>query len=253
MLSRVKEEIGDHGVDTQDRECTPQEERKALLRGDVIIALQENEAKLFKQLVPEREVVVLGFTPPRIISAPGNSVVPGTVFMVGGDNPLNRRGLLLFCSEVWPKVLKKIPEAQLRIAGPVGTSLPEHTPNALALGRLETLENEYLSACVVVNSVDLGTGLKIKTVEALCYGKAVVSTDKGVEGLQLKNSAPFLVASDWNDFADKVIELLKDEGLRRRLEQHAVSYANVHFTDEMVYAELKHCLEKKKYKETLCR
>jgi glycosyltransferase involved in cell wall biosynthesis len=81
----------------------------------------------------------------------------------------------------------------------------------------------------------------------------VVSTDKGVEGLQLKNSAPFLVASDWNDFADKVIELLKDEGLRRRLEQHAVSYANVHFTDEMVYAELKHCLEKKKYKETLCR
>lgn len=244
MLSRVKEEIGAYGVDTQGRECTQEEERHALLRGDVIIALQENEARLFKELVPEREVIILGYSPWHIVPQPSNKVIPNRILNLGGDNVLNRRGLTLFCSNVWPRVLQSVPEAQFRVVGPVGTSLPPDTPNAKALGRLESVEEEYAKASIVVNPVDLGTGLKIKSVEALCYGKALVSTINGVEGMSLNNQQHCLIAKNWNDFSDKVISLLKDDKLRNRIEHEAVLYAKNHFTEEVVYAELKKCLEK---------
>ena len=51
------------------------------------------------------------------------------------------------------------------------------------LGHKENIEKEYAEATVVINPAWIGTGLKIKTVEALARGKALVTTPKGIEGL----------------------------------------------------------------------
>ncbi|MCK4826385.1 glycosyltransferase, partial [bacterium] len=166
MLSRVAEEIGAYGVDTQDRECRPDEERKALLRGDVVIALQANEARMFKELVPEREVIIVPYSGKHIVSRPSKVVVPNRILMVAANHPMNRRGLGLFCSEVWPIVMEAISDAQLRIVGGVSDALPTGTPNAESMGIVDDVAVEYKNASVIINPVDLGTGLKIKTVEA---------------------------------------------------------------------------------------
>lgn len=245
MLSRVAQEIGNKGVDTQGREITPEQERQALLRGDIIIALQEYEARLFRELVPERNTIILSYSPPYIAEQPNSETISGRVFMTGGNNPYNRRGLLLLCERVWPIVLQAYPEAQLVVAGAASDILPVNTPNATALGIIDSLDREYQQACVVVNPVDLGTGLKIKTVEALCYGKALVSTPGGVEGLPGIQEYPCVVAEDWEDFAKKIIDLLQNNNLREHLEQKALAYAHTYFTEEYVYAELKQCLEER--------
>lgn len=243
MLSRVAKEIGNKGVNTQGREITPEQERQALLRGNIIIALQEYEAKLFRELVPERNTIILGYSPPYIAERLNSETIPGRVFMTGGNNPYNRRGLLLLCEQVWPIVLQAYPEAQLVVAGAASDSLPANIPNAKALGIIESLDREYQQACVVVNPVDLGTGLKIKTVEALCYGKALVSTPSGVEGLPGNQEYPCVVTENWEDFAKKIIDLLQNNELRQHLEQKALAYAHTYFTEESVYAELQECLE----------
>ena len=242
MLSRVAEEIGAYGVDTQDRECRPDEERKALLRGDVVIALQANEARMFKELVPEREVIIVPYSGKHIVSRPSKVVVPNRILMVAANHPMNRRGLGLFCSEVWPIVMEAISDAQLRIVGGVSDALPTGTPNAESMGIVDDVAVEYKNASVIINPVDLGTGLKIKTVEALCYGKALVTTYIGVEGLLFGDSPPCVVTDDWYGFAKAVICLLTDDKLRRDIEERAISYANANFKSDIVYSELQSTL-----------
>ncbi len=247
MLSRVEEEISIYGIDTQRRQCSKEEERTALMRGDVIIAVHDIEADMFRALVPGKEVIVmrgLGYLPEEISAGPREGEVPGTVLMVGGDNPMNRRGLSVFCSEVWPKVLEALPHARFLVAGGVCRSLPKGTAKAESLGIAKDLEEEYRKAAVVVNPVEFGTGLKIKTIEALRYGRALVSTPCGVEGFPNKSRVPCMVADDWDAFARCVIDLLADGKLRRSMEMKAAAYANEHFVEEMVYAELHQCLEK---------
>ncbi len=244
MLSRIAQDIGVYGVDTQGRECTPEHERNALLKGDIVIALQNREAKLFRELVPERQVIVLGYSPKHIFDQHSNQIIPGRVLMTGGNNPLNRRGLILLCEKVWHTVLQAIPNAQLIAVGAMSNALPADIPNAKALGIIENLEEEYSKAALVVNPVDLGTGLKIKTVEALCYGKALVSTSAGVEGLPKAEEYPCVVADEWQDFANQMIDLLKQDDLRQFFEQKALSYAHEYLAEKYVYAELQQCLKK---------
>jgi glycosyltransferase involved in cell wall biosynthesis len=244
MLSRVGEAIAAAGTDTQGREVTAEAEREALLRGDAIIALQHEEARAFKDLVPERDVIVLGHAPHTMVDEPAKAPRAGMVLMMGSGNPLNRRGLERFCSEAWPRVLEQAPEARLVVIGKVGETLPPGTPQAEALGTVDDIDSQFARAWVTINPVDLGTGLKIKTLDMLAQGKAMVSTRAGVEGMAGLEAETCLVAENWADFADKVAAVLADEGLRRRLEEGALGYARRHLTPEAVFGEFRTRLER---------
>lgn len=242
--SRIREDVAGKGADTLARECSPASERKALRRGNVIIAIQDYEAELFRQLVPDREVLVLGFANNIEPREPVEAPAPGRVLMIGSVNPLNQKGLVDFCEKVWPDVLEQVPDAVLHVVGGVGDALPRETSNAEALGILDNVDTEYNEACVIVNPVELGTGLKIKTVEALTHSKALVTTPRGVEGMFFENDAPCCIADDWKSFSDAVIAVLRDAGLRRTLEKKALSYAREHLSETAVFAELRARLDK---------
>jgi glycosyltransferase involved in cell wall biosynthesis len=243
MHSRIASEIRAHGVDTQAREMPATEERMALMRGDIIIALQEHEAKLFKKLVPERETIVVSYGLEPLLTEHETNPITGRVLMVGSQNPLNSHGLELFCRHVWPKVLVQVPDAELRLVGRIGEHLPEGVPNVTIVGVVDDLSQEYAEASIVINPVDFGTGLKIKTVEALCYGKALVCTPTGTEGIPFTDTPPCLIADDWPVFADGVISLLSDTERRLTLEKRASAFARRTFSTDVIYRELKHVLQ----------
>ncbi|MCH7908992.1 MAG: glycosyltransferase family 4 protein, partial [Candidatus Hydrogenedentes bacterium] len=244
MHSRIVSAISSQGGDTEGREISEEEERSALLRGDAIIALQENEAKAFRELVPECEVIVAGHACGMTPGVSGLTAVPGRVLMVGSGNPLNQRGLRLFLDKVWPRVVAEVPEARLHVVGALGDSLPETTPNAQALGILDRLEPEYDAASVVVNPVDLGTGLTIKSLESLTMGKALVSTPVGVDGMAIPDRRAFLVEKDWDRFAEAVIAVLCDDRYRKELEAGALEYARTYLTEADVFRDLNQYLKR---------
>ena len=75
---------------------------------------------------------------------------------------------------------------------------------------MEDLALAYGSAEVVVNPMQFGTGLKIKTLEALGYARALVTTPCGATGLEEGAGTAFQMASDARSFADEVSRLLMD-------------------------------------------
>ena len=63
--------------------------------------------------------------------------------------------------------------------------------------------------------------MKIKVVEALAHGKAIVATPKALDGIGAVDGEHLRVARDPRAFADAVLEVLRDADHRRRLEKGA--------------------------------
>ena len=66
-------------------------------------------------------------------------------------------------------------------------------------------------ARVVINPAVAGTGLKIKTIEALCHLRPLVTWPSGVDGVEADVRALCYIATDWYMFARHVIDLCKSE------------------------------------------
>src|SRR5262249_28746919 len=76
------------------------------------------------------------------------------------------------------------------------------------VGPLDDLTGLYQGATLVINPAVAGTGLKIKTLEALCHLRPVVSWPSGIEGLDPRLAALCVVARDWYEFSERVIDML---------------------------------------------
>lgn len=218
--------------------CTPEEEREYILKCDLLMAIQPTEATLFSKMVPEKEVISVGIDYDFEDKPKRNNTIFPNVFVVGSENVPNVSGLNNFYDNVWHKILKSIPNAQLRVAGSICNKIVGDNDSIKLLGLVDDLDAEYSNASVVINPTSIGTGLKIKTVEALCHGKAFVGTPNSVEGLPKTSEQVFCKCENWNEFAESIISLLKSNEKRHALEDAAFNYAKQNFNKEKVYKPL---------------
>lgn len=241
MFSRQVEQVVAQGVEAP-LACSPEVERKALLAADVIIAIQANEQKLFSKLVPEREVITVGIAEDEPVKAT-DRVNEGTVLFIGSSNMPNKNGIRHFLDNVWPLVLERLPHVKLLIAGRICDLLKEVYQGVELLGYREDMTEVYAKVAVVVNVTRVGTGLKVKSVEAICNSKPLVAWPVGLEGLPDDERLPFVEANSEQTFAEAVVKILKDSDCRRELAGYANDYARKHFASSVVFGKLQDALE----------
>jgi glycosyltransferase involved in cell wall biosynthesis len=132
----------------------------------------------------------------------------------------NSDGIAWFVQHVWPEVKQRVSGIELDI---VGRGPP---PSVQHLGRLEgiTVTGEvsdvapyFARATVVVVPILTGAGIRIKILEALAAGRAIVSTSLGAEGLELEAGRHLLIADGKRAFSDATVAMLQDADLRQRL------------------------------------
>jgi len=194
----------------------PEEEAELLARADLAIAIQPDEAEELRRLVPDKPIVTVGvdFDPIDPIPVPAREPV---ILMVGSDNHLNVKGLKDFLRFAWPLIHREVPEAELRVVGTVGSQVDVDDPAVKIVGRIDDLAAAYAEARVVINPAFAGTGLKIKTVEALCYLRPIVVWPSGVDGVGAEARALCHIATDWYSFARHVIRLCNKEDATQAL------------------------------------
>lgn len=218
--------------------CSRREEQKYLLKSDVVMAIQPNEARILRDLVSTRDVITVGIDLDVVDRVDDSTVRRGVMLVVGSDNPLNQHGLKAFYDHAWPTIRSSYPEAILRVVGKLANHLPTRDPRVELAGWVPDLASEYRKAALVINPIHAGTGLKVKSVEALCHAKALVGTPNSVEGLPIDAEPPFVVCRDWPDFAAAALDLLRSDSKRVSLEEAALRFARTHFSSEAVYAPL---------------
>jgi hypothetical protein len=187
---------------------TAEEERERLARADLILAIQEDERQTLASLVESSDKVITVGVDFTVSSDFGRHSTAPLVLCVASDNWVNAHSVQQFLRLVWPSIVKAEPTAQILIAGGVSKSLRGTHEGVVMLGTVDDLNGLYRESRVVVNPALAGTGLKIKTLEALSRFVPVVTWPSGVEGMHPRLASKCLIAKDWFEFGQKVTGVL---------------------------------------------
>ena len=199
---------------------TVAEETSALNRADAVIAIQQEEAEYLRRTISS-EVFTVGHLIDLNVRLPPD---PGgaCILFVGSSNPYNVQGLEWFLDRVFPRIRMKMPNVELAIAGAIGHERNWPTGTSV-LGTQESLDATYANATLVINPVLFGTGLPVKTIEALSRGKPVVATPAGIRGLEADFHGALLLADTPDAFVEQVLELLENGAKRSAMSHRAVA------------------------------
>jgi glycosyltransferase involved in cell wall biosynthesis len=131
----------------------------------------------------------------------------------------NVDGVTHFVQAIWPRIAAAHPEARCRIVGgrPPPSLLALAGPRVELTGFVEDLRPHLAAAAAVVVPLRLGGGTRLKIVEGMAMGKAIVSTTLGAEGIEAVPGRDLLVEDEPVAFADAVIRLLDQPELAARL------------------------------------
>jgi len=218
----------------------PKEEASLLSRADLVIAIQSEEAAELRRLAPGKSVITVGVDFELTKSTPTAPISNPIILTVGSDNALNVKGLRDFLRFAWPLVRRAVPDAELRVAGTVGLKVEADDPSVKIMGLVDDLSAAYAGARLVVNPTIAGTGLKVKTIEALCHLRPLVTWPSGVDGVEADIRSLCYVATDWYMFAQHVIHLCNSDASQALISKRDEILQR--FSPDNIYATLKTAL-----------
>ena len=136
------------------------------------------------------------------------------------------------CEEILPRVREEIPEVELLLVG----RAPD--PRVTALTGLPGVKGHfdvpsvvpYLEAArVALVPVRVGSGTRLKALEAMAAGRPLAGTSIGLDGLGLEDGISAAVADDPGELARRIVQLCRDESFARALAERALERAREHF------------------------
>jgi glycosyltransferase involved in cell wall biosynthesis len=165
-------------------------------------------------------VVPNGYEIPEQPVGKGNVVGRARTLLFQGSNYYpNSEGAVFFARDVFPLIRRSIPDAQFRVVGNhnewvLGLS---DCKGVVIVGPVDNIEDELAKADAVVVPLRIGTGPRLKILEAWAHGVPVVSTTVGAAGLPASSGENLLVADSASELAEACIRVLTDPNLRMRL------------------------------------
>jgi succinoglycan biosynthesis protein ExoO len=219
---------------------TREQEVAMLARAGTVIAIQQDEADFVAGALPQVRVILAPGTrtPEAPQTTPGS---PYRLLFVGSRTAPNSDGLAWFLGEVWPTIAAAAPATRLDVVGTVAADFAgERLPEGVRMhGLVPQLAPFYARAGIVIAPLRFGSGLKIKLVEALAWGKPMVVSPVTLQGVEEACGSAVMLAESAAGFAAAVLSLQQDEGLRERLSQAARAAVAAHFAPAGMHRHLR--------------
>lgn len=188
---------------------------------DAIVVTSENDKEMINRHCPAvpKFVVPNGvdtqyFCNGKEPAEPFSLIFSGTI----GYMP-NYDGISYFLDDIFPLIQQQIPEVKIYI---VGMSPPDdlkrrRSDRIIVTDFVPDVRPYFEKAAVYVVPLRLGSGTRLKLLEAMSMHKPVVTTTIGSEGIDITHGESVLVADKPEDFADAVVTLLRDSALRKKI------------------------------------
>ncbi|TMC15183.1 MAG: glycosyltransferase [Chloroflexi bacterium] len=243
LPKHVKVIIDQHNIEFEVRQRTYQQERTSVRKwynwleshliraaeiercrsAHTVLVTSEREHLILKRLLPTRVIQVLpnGVDTKRFQKDDVLQEVPGRIIFTGSmEYYPNVQAVLFFAQRCWPLIRAQLPTATWQIIGK--NPLPEvlklaELPGVTVIGSVPDMRPYLAQAEVALAPLLIGSGTRLKILEALAMQKAVVSTSLGCEGLVVIPGKHLLVADQPERFAQAVLNLLLDPQLRAAL------------------------------------
>ncbi len=168
---------------------------------DMIDAISPDDLVVFKQFNPNSYLGGAGFELDTYMKVKERGQAR-TIFHLGSMDWLpNREAMGWLLNSIWPEIHKSYPEWKLFLAG---KKMPREW---MRQGFNLRIEGEVASATaymaqyqVMVVPLKSGSGVRIKTIEAMALGKVVITTNVGLRGLEMEHGKEVLVANTPSEF-----------------------------------------------------
>ena len=197
-------------------------ERVLSPRFDVVTCTSDIDAAVFQQHCVEGAVEVIPngvdvthYSPDFESEAPAHLIYIGSM-----DWFPNEDAVSFFAEEVLPLIQKSVPNVKFSIVGGNPSARVQRLAEkegVVVTGRVPEIKPYFAEATVFVVPLRIGSGTRLKILEALAMGKAVVSTTVGAEGLALQDGEEIFIADEPETFAEAVTRLLTDSSLRQKI------------------------------------
>jgi glycosyltransferase involved in cell wall biosynthesis len=181
-----------------------------------------------------------GGTPVHIIS-PGIVIPPQPLNPLGSPplsllffgnfyHPPNADAGRRLVESIFPGVEKLFPDARLFIVGenPPASLGRIQSKNIVITGRVPDVTPYLDQAALLVAPLHFGGGIRIKVLESLAAGKAIVTTSRAAEGLDIQDGEQLAIAETDDEFIDRIVQLLQNPEERLALSGRARAWASEH-------------------------
>lgn len=225
-------------------------ERLAYRSYDLVVSVSERDKLETRKIAESCHIVVapngVDYTayqrecPPRRCSE--------RILFTGSDSTRNLEAIGYFVEQIFPMVRAVRPRSTFVIAGKIAKkSLGKFVeqPGVQYVGPLDDIVPEFLRSGIFVAPFVLGGGTKLKVLEAMAAGCAVVTTTVGCQGISAVNGEHVLVADDERSFADAVVRLMEDDALRCKVTENARHLVRSKYDWDKIATDLNDVLEAK--------
>ena len=157
------------------------------------------------------------------------------VFLGGFSHPPNEDAVIYFLDDIFPLVLKKLPDLKFYVVGSNASKKLhdkcKNSKNCELVGYVDDVTAFLNDIRLMVAPLRFGAGIKGKIIHSLCCGLPVVTTSLGSEGMGEKN--PLIICDSPQDIANKIIELYNNQELWNEISQKSHSFVKQNYTPEI--------------------
>jgi glycosyltransferase involved in cell wall biosynthesis len=211
---------------------------------DIGITVSEVDKRILSKLYPKGQfLVVENGIDVDMITPAYSSFAKNRIIWIGGFKEYsNKLAVYDLIKNIYPKIKHKIPSVTLDIIGGSITQrlkeLAAYDSSINLLGYVDDPLPYLHKADVLVIPLKSGGGTKLKAIEAMAAGKAIVCTAVACEGINGIDGKHYIMAKNNDEFANSVIKLLKDENLKLSIGKNARSFVEEKFNYKKICKKL---------------
>ena len=170
---------------------------------DGIVPISEKDAGFFEKYSNTPVFPVSFGIHPKKLKTDFNKPVENALFHIGSMNWIpNEEGIRWFLDEGWPLISKRLPKLKVYLAG---REMPQwlsnlNRHNVEVVGEVPDAQEFIQSKAISIAPLFSGSGIRIKIIESMAMGKAVISTKIGAEGIHYTDGKDILIANTAEEF-----------------------------------------------------
>jgi len=155
----------------------------------------------------------------------GSNGGPSLIFVASLDWYPNIDAVRYLINDIWPILKREIPDCTMDLVGAPPPrfvlDFAEREPDFTVHGFVKDIRPLVDKSSIYVVPIRVGGGTRLKILDAMAMGKAVVSTSIGAEGIEVADNEHILLADTPDKFVDRIKALFRDEKFRHRIEKSA--------------------------------
>ena len=184
--------------------------------------------------------ITFGINPEEFSETNGECEFP-SLFSIGAMNWIpNQEGIKWFLKNVWMDLHRQYPSLKYYIAGreiPAWLTNTDY-PNVLVVGEVENALHFMNSKGIMIVPLFSGSGIRIKIIEAMAAGKAIISTTIGAEGIHYTRGENIMIADLPCEFFEMISACIENKDLCRKIGNNAKKVIGLYYNRDRIITKL---------------